>query len=100
MKKEIEENKKYNKFILLNRLLSFSFSLFILIIYFSFVLIIGFNPKLLSIFLGETYITTGIIIGLSIIILSILLTLVYTIISNTYLDKLKDDLEKWFFFIS
>ncbi len=94
MKKEIEENKKYNKFILLNRLLSFSFSLFILIIYFSFVLIIGFNPKLLSIFLGETYITTGIIIGLSIIILSILLTLVYTIISNTYLDKLKDDLEK------
>ncbi len=94
MKKEIEENKNYDKFILLNRLLSFSFSLFILVLYFSFVLVIGFKPNLLSIFVGETFVTTGILIGLLIIILSILLTLVYTIISNTYLDKLKEDLEK------
>ena len=94
MKKNIEKVNKYNNFIFLNKLLSFSFSAMILFLYFSFILIIGFKPKLLSFFIGDTYITSGIVIGLSIILLSIILTLIYTIISNTYLDKLKDELDK------
>jgi uncharacterized membrane protein (DUF485 family) len=80
----------YNKFIFLNKLLAFSFSATTLIIYFSFILIIGFKPKVLGVYIyNDNYITIGIVLGLSIIIFSILLTLLYTLIANNYLDNIK-----------
>jgi len=80
----------YNKFIFLNKLLAFSFSATILIIYFSFILIIGFKPKVLGVYIyNDNSITIGIVLGLSIIIFSILLTLLYTLIANNYLDNIK-----------
>ena len=55
---------------------------------------IGFKPEILGIFIIDSHITFGIVIGLSIIIFSIFLTFVYTIIANKYLDKLKEQIEK------
>tara|TARA_B100000927_G_scaffold284712_1_gene273971 strand:- start:26 stop:310 length:285 start_codon:yes stop_codon:yes gene_type:complete len=89
-----KKEKKYINFIFFNKLISFTFSLVVLIMYFSFILIIGFYPEALGIFLFDTFITSGIIIGLSIIIFSIFLTLLYTLIANNFLDKLKKEITK------
>jgi len=89
-----KKEKDYINFIFFNKLISFTFSLVVLIIYFSFILIIGFYPEVLGIFLFDTFITSGIVIGLSIIIFSIFLTLLYTLIANNFLDKLKKEITK------
>ena len=53
-------------------------------------MIVGFYPQLFQIYLFNTSITFGIAFGLFIIVFSIFLTLVYVLISNFYLDKVKD----------
>ena len=89
MNKKHSSEISYHRFIFLNKLISFSFSTLILILYFSFILIIGFAPDLFGVFLFDSYLTLGIVAGLSIILFSILITFVYTIIANKYLDKLR-----------
>ncbi len=89
MNKKHSSRISYHRFIFLNKLISFSFSTLILILYFSFILIIGFAPDLFGVFLFDSYLTLGIVAGLSIILFSILITFVYTIIANKYLDKLR-----------
>ena len=87
------KQKAYEKFIFINKFISISFSILILLFYFSFILVIGFRPDVLSIFIGDTSVTYGIVIGLSIIIFSILLTFIFTIIANNYLDKLRSEIK-------
>ena len=89
----LKKKTLYNRFIFLNKLIAFTFSFLILAFYFSFILIIGFKPDILGILLNKSYITVGIVLGLSIIIFSILLTLIYTLISNNFLDKIKEKLK-------
>lgn len=83
----------YEKFVFISKFISLSFSCVVLLIYFSFILVIGFRPEILSIFIDNTSVTYGVAIGLSIIIFSILLTFVFTIIANNYLDKLRREIK-------
>ena len=78
----------------MNKLIAFTFSLLVLLFYFSFILIIGFKPELFGVLIGNSYITIGIVIGLFIIVFSIFITFVFTFISNNYLDKIRDELNK------
>ena len=73
--------------------LSNFFTFLVLLIYFSFIIIIAFNP----IFFSQTYnndmvITYGIICGFSIIIFSIILTFIYVLVSNKVLDDLRNQI--------
>ena len=61
-------------------------------------MIVGFYPQLFQIYLFNTSITFGIAFGLFIIVFSIFLTLVYVLISNFYLDKVKKISMNNFFF--
>ena len=70
-----KKEKKYINFIFFNKLISFTFSLVVLIMYFSFILIIGFYPEALGIFLFDTFITSGIIIGLSLMLFNRILAI-------------------------
>ena len=72
--------------------LSNFFTFLILLIYFSFIIIIAFNPIFFSQTYNETVITYGIICGLSIIIFSIILTFIYVLISNKTLDDLRNQI--------
>ena len=81
-----EKNKKY---IRVKRNISHLFSFFVIFIYFSFILLIGFKPKLLAKEIANSSMTYGVAFGLSIIIFSIILTLIYTLISNRYIDEIK-----------
>ena len=69
--------------------ISKSFSYLVLIIYFSFISIIGFNPEFFSFKIQNSFFTYGIIFGLFIIIFSIFLTIMYVLISNKDLDNLR-----------
>ncbi len=78
------------RIIFLNNLVSYVLTSIVLVLYLTFILIIGFYPQLFHIYLFNSSITIGIAFGLFIIIFSIFLTLIYVLISNLYLDKLRE----------
>ena len=69
--------------------ISKSFSYLVIIIYFSFISIIGFNPEFFSFKIQNSFFTYGIVLGLFIIFFSIFLTIIYVLISNRKLDNLR-----------
>ena len=78
------------RIIFLNNLVSYILTSIILVLYLVFILIIGFHPQLFHIYLFNSSITIGTAFGLFIIIFSIFLTLIYVLISNLYLDKIRE----------
>ena len=84
-----KKNSGLDKLISYNKFISFTFSGIILLVYFSFILILAFFPEILRNSVAGTSITYGIIAGLGIILFSILMTFVYVLIANNFLDKLK-----------
>ena len=72
--------------------LSNFFTFLVLLIYFSFIIIIAFNPIFFSQTYNDMVITYGIICGFSIIIFSIILTFIYVLISNKILDDLRNQI--------
>lgn len=62
-------------------------SVLILVCYYAFVISIGFFPEVLGYRLGPSSITLGILWGISIIVISIISTGIYTLFANKYFDK-------------
>lgn len=62
-------------------------SLVVLVCYYIFVLSVGLFPEVLGYRLGPSSVTLGIIGGLFIIVLSIVVTGIYTFLANTYFDR-------------
>ena len=87
-------SKDLNKLIKISNTISYTLSLIVLIVYFLFISILGFAPELFRIFLPNTSITIGIVLGLGIIVLSIFLTFLYVVLSNLFLDEFKAKIEK------
>jgi len=83
------KTNKSDKYITVKRNISHLFSFVVIFMYFSFILLIGFYPKLLAKKIATSSMTYGVIFGLSIIIFSIFLTLIYTLLSNKYIDEIK-----------
>ena len=82
-------NKKNDRYIKVKRNISHLFSFLVIFVYFSFILLIGFYPKLLAKTIASSSMTYGVAFGLSIIIFSIVLTFIYTLLSNKYIDEIK-----------
>ena len=82
-------NKKNDRYIKVKRNISHLFSFLVIFVYFSFILLIGFYPKLLAKKIASSSMTYGVAFGLSIIIFSIVLTFIYTLLSNKYIDEIK-----------
>ena len=80
---------KNDKYIKVKRNISHLFSFIVIFIYFSFILLIGFYPELLAQKIVTSSMTYGVAFGLSTIIFSIFLTLIYTLLSNKYIDEIK-----------
>ena len=88
----MNDNKNDNnlkKLVFYSNLISYSLSFIVLILYFSFILILGFKPEFYHKTLPESSITYGIFSGLFIIIISVFLTFIYVVLSNLFLDKLR-----------
>lgn len=90
-----ENNSLYlRKLIFYNKLFSYGLSSLVLILYFSFILILAFAPDIFGILIFGSSISLGIFLGLIIIIISIFLTFIYVLLANLFLDKLKDKIKK------
>ncbi len=93
MSKKILDDPDFKKLVKLQNYLSFFLSALVLIFYFSFILILAFNPKLFSTLIFSSNFSLGVIYGLSIIIMSIIFTIFYVVYSNLVLDKIRDQLK-------
>ncbi len=80
---------KNDRYIRVKRNISHLFSFIVIFIYFSFILLIGFYPELLAKKIVKSSMTYGVVFGLSIIIFSIVLTFIYTLLCNKYIDEIK-----------
>lgn len=78
---------KFRQFVSFRSKISLVLSLVVLVCYYAFVLSVGLFPEVLGYRLGPSSITLGIIAGLFIIVLSIIVTGIYTFLANTYFDK-------------
>lgn len=78
---------KFRQFVSFRNKISLVLSLVVLVCYYAFVLSVGLFPEVLGYRLGPSSVTLGIIVGLFIIVLSIIVTGIYTFLANTYFDK-------------
>ncbi|MDD5359793.1 MAG: DUF485 domain-containing protein [Sulfurovaceae bacterium] len=87
MIKDIMANPKYQELVQKRGRFAWILSLIVIVVYFSFVLIVAFDPKLLAIKLyGVT--TLAIPVGVAIIIMSFVLTGVYVKRANSEFDDM------------
>jgi len=78
---------KFKQFVTYKNKFSLILSLIILICYYAFCLAVGLVPQVLGLGLGDSSISIGIILGITLIVLSVFLTGVYTFVANKTFDK-------------
>lgn len=84
----IERDPNYQELVRRRSALGWMLSLTILVIYFGFILLVGYAPKFLGTPLGSGVTTIGIPIGLSVIVLAFVLTGIYVRQANSSYDVL------------
>jgi len=94
----IKNNPKYQKLVKTRDRFAWTLTIIMLVVYFSFILTIAFSPHTLGTKIGDSVITVGIPVGISIIIIAFLLTGIYVRKANTEFDRLtrevKEELER------
>lgn len=82
-----DAKKRFYKFVSFRNRFCVYLSLVILVCYYAFVLSVGFFPEMLGYRLGPSSVTLGILWGITIIVVSIASTGIYTLFANKYFDK-------------
>ncbi|RDU65679.1 DUF485 domain-containing protein [Helicobacter sp. MIT 14-3879] len=93
-KKEQQIMDKFKGFVSSRNKLSIFLSLIVLVCYYAFIIAVGYFPKVLGYKIGPSVVTLGIVVGVSIIVISIIVTGIYTFIANKYLDKEQENIIK------
>ena len=88
--KRVRNNPKFSKLVKKRSGLAWRLSAIIFVAYSSFIILIAFSPETLGQPIGDGVTTIGIPVGISIILLSIILTGVYIKRANSEFDKLID----------
>jgi uncharacterized membrane protein (DUF485 family) len=91
---KIQESRSYAALVKARALIIWPLSLLIMVLYFSFILVIAFVPELFAIRIGTTHFTLGIAVGLGMIVFTFLLTGFYVLIANRVLEPLAQKLQK------
>jgi len=85
----IGNNAKFHDMVQQKSKLSWTLAALILIVYYSFILVIAFAPDMLGVPISEDSTATwGIIIGLGVILFTFVITGIYVHRANTIFDKL------------
>jgi uncharacterized membrane protein (DUF485 family) len=85
----IGNNTKFHDMVQQKSKLSWTLATLILIVYYSFILVIAFAPDMLGVPISEDSTATwGIIIGLGVILFTFVITGIYVHRANTIFDKL------------
>jgi uncharacterized membrane protein (DUF485 family) len=84
----IQRNPKYQQLVRQRSVFGRSLTAVTLIIYFGFILLIGYEPKFLGIPIGGSVITLGLPIGLFVIVSAFVLVWIYVARANANYDSL------------
>jgi uncharacterized membrane protein (DUF485 family) len=87
--KKIKSNPKYNELVSKRNSFALKLSLFILVMFYSFVLVIAFNKELLAIKIGAGVMTVAYPVGAAIIVISFITTLIYVSRANNEFEELE-----------
>jgi len=91
---KIENNHDYQELVSKRSSFAIKLTVAILVVYFTFILTIAFNPSALGIPLAEGSVTTiGIPIGMAIIVFAFILTGIYTKRANGEFDALNNKIK-------
>ncbi len=95
---KIKANPKYQKLVSSRSSLAWKLAILMLLVYYSFIMIIAFNPSLLGTPISNGITTLGIPVGIFIIIFAFILTGIYTNKANkefdTLVTEIKEDLRR------
>ncbi len=89
-----EAKARFYKFISFKNKFALFLSCIIFVCYYAFVASVGFFPDVLGYRIGPSSITLGILCGISLIVLCIIVTGIYTFFANKYLDKEQSEILK------
>jgi uncharacterized membrane protein (DUF485 family) len=85
---EIEKNPKFQELVAKRRSLGWSLTFLTLVIYFGFILLVAFEPKLLGTPIGNGVTTLGMPVGLAVIVATFLIVGFYVMRANAIYDVL------------
>jgi uncharacterized membrane protein (DUF485 family) len=89
----IKNNPNYQKLVATRTGFGLKLAIIMLVMYYAFILVIAFNKKLLAIKIA-TVTSIGMPIGIGIIVISFILTGIYTKRANTEFDALSDQVKE------
>ena len=87
--KKIKSNPKYNELVSKRNSFALKLSIFVLVMFYSFVLVIAFNKELLAVKIGAGVMTVAYPIGAAIIVISFITTLIYVSRANNEFEELE-----------
>lgn len=93
--RKIRSNPKFAELVSRRGRFAWSMSALVMVIYFTFIMVVGFAPKLLSVPLGDGITTTWAIpVGVTIVVLFWIFTAMYVRRANAEFDAISDDIIK------
>ena len=91
---EIKNNPKYQKLVGTRKRFAWTLTIIMLIVYYTFILLIAFSPETLGAKINpDAMMTVGIPVGIAIIIFSFIMTGIYVRRANGEFDGLLNDLK-------
>jgi uncharacterized membrane protein (DUF485 family) len=84
----IQRNPKYQELVRTRSSFGWTLTIITLVIYFGFILLIGYAPKFLGIRMGDSVMTIGLPIGLFVIVSAFVLVGIYVRRANSTYDTL------------
>lgn len=88
----IRENPKFKELVSKRERLAWTLTGIVLVLFFGLFMTVAFNPTILAIRLGESFVTTGLLMGLFQFVLFWVLTAVYVKRANSDFDALTEQL--------
>ena len=91
--KKIKSNPKYQELVSKRNSFATLLSIFVLVMFYGYVLVIAFNKELLATRIGEGVMTYAFPVGAAIIIISFITTLIYVIRANGEFEELEQSIK-------
>jgi uncharacterized membrane protein (DUF485 family) len=91
---KIKSNPKYQELVSKRNSFSLKLSIFVLVMFYAYVLVIAFNKELLATKLGDGVMTVAFPIGAAIIVISFITTLIYVKRANGEFEDLTKQIKE------
>ena len=90
----VKANPKFAELVQKRSAFAWKLAIIMLVVYYSFILVIAFSPTTFAIKLGEGVTTLGIPVGLAVIVIAFVLTGIYTQRANGEFDEITHQIKE------